>query len=272
VIALEDELDALFGGPAASFVAGRNALAKALKAEGRKEEALSVAKLERPTPVAWVVNQLHFGARELLEELRETGRRLKAAQESRAAGEEYAEERNAHRDALRRAADRAVTIGTERGVNVTPDLRRRITMNLELISAAPDVNPAPGRMAVELAPLGFDALSLDAPLAPPSRPTRAEAAEAALEAERLGPVKEALSAAEKEARRLLRDAELADAAVSRATRDVEDAERRLAETRGTLDAARERALAARQSADTAAREVEDARRALEGLSRATERR
>src|SRR5207247_2277640 len=123
------------------------------------------------TPTRWrtaarAVNQRHFEAPELIEALRRAGRALREAQESSAVPEEYSARQRAHQEALRAATDRAASLASERGPAPTADLKRRLDMNLKLLSAAEEVQPAPGRMVVELEPLGFDALSLTAPLAP----------------------------------------------------------------------------------------------------------
>jgi hypothetical protein len=53
-----DQIDALYALPASEFVAARNALAKRLKAEKRKDEAAEVSALRKPTVVAWALNQV----------------------------------------------------------------------------------------------------------------------------------------------------------------------------------------------------------------------
>ena len=55
---LDDRLDALYAGPPGEFIATRNALAKALKADGQDEEAARVAALRRPTKLAAELNRL----------------------------------------------------------------------------------------------------------------------------------------------------------------------------------------------------------------------
>ena len=53
-----EEADRLYGLPLAEFVPERTALAKALRAEGRREEAAEAAKLPKPSVAAWAVNQV----------------------------------------------------------------------------------------------------------------------------------------------------------------------------------------------------------------------
>jgi 2-oxoglutarate dehydrogenase E2 component (dihydrolipoamide succinyltransferase) len=54
------ELDAavaeLYGGPPAAFVAERTALVRALRAEGRRDEAATVKSLRKPKTVAWALD------------------------------------------------------------------------------------------------------------------------------------------------------------------------------------------------------------------------
>jgi hypothetical protein len=52
------EVDELFTMAPAEFVAARNALAKALKADGHRDEAVAVAALRRPTVPDWALNSV----------------------------------------------------------------------------------------------------------------------------------------------------------------------------------------------------------------------
>ena len=57
----------LYGLPLEDFIAERGATAKALRKDGDKESAAAVAKLPKPSQVAWVANQLgRAGAGDLL--------------------------------------------------------------------------------------------------------------------------------------------------------------------------------------------------------------
>jgi hypothetical protein len=55
---VDDAADQLYGLPLAEFVGQRAALAKRLRAEGRRDEAAVVAKLPKPTVAAWAANQV----------------------------------------------------------------------------------------------------------------------------------------------------------------------------------------------------------------------
>src|SRR5687767_1069156 len=54
----DDPVDELYCLPLDRFVPERNALAKALRASGEREEAARIAKLPRPSIAAWAVNQV----------------------------------------------------------------------------------------------------------------------------------------------------------------------------------------------------------------------
>jgi len=57
-IDLDTALDELYATPPEGFTAARNAVAKALRAEKRRDEAESVAKLRKPGRLVWALNQL----------------------------------------------------------------------------------------------------------------------------------------------------------------------------------------------------------------------
>lgn len=80
------QVDDLYGLAPDRFVPERAALAKALRAEGRRDEAAAVAKLRRPSAAAWVVNQLVRGSADGVAELFAAGDALRAAQSALLAG------------------------------------------------------------------------------------------------------------------------------------------------------------------------------------------
>jgi hypothetical protein len=55
--AAEQRLDELYREHPESFVAGRDRLAKDLRAAGERDEADRVGKLRRPTVAAWLINR-----------------------------------------------------------------------------------------------------------------------------------------------------------------------------------------------------------------------
>ena len=77
----------LYGLPLERFTPERNALAKQLRAERRREEAAEVAALRKPTVEAWAVNQLVRTQRRELDALFDAGERLAQTQADLLAGQ-----------------------------------------------------------------------------------------------------------------------------------------------------------------------------------------
>lgn len=259
--ALEAELDRLYQCPPAAFVAERNKLAAELKKSGDRAAADAVSGLQRPSPVAWIVNQLHFRAQGTLSALRESGASLRRAQES-PGEDDYATRNREHQEALRTAVDRALAIATEAGVGNAANLKRRVEMTLTLLSASDEVEPRPGRMTAELEPVGFDAFTTVAAPAP-RKEKPGKSLEDPAHAKKMEAVQEALAAADREFRRLEREAERADARYERAVRDADEADRRARETREACAVAKQSADEAKAQRDAARQALDEARRALD---------
>ena len=73
-------VDQLYDLPPGEFTAARNALAKALRAEGQRDDADHVAKLRRPTIAAWAINQAVRHHRDLVDALVDAGAQVGRAQ------------------------------------------------------------------------------------------------------------------------------------------------------------------------------------------------
>jgi hypothetical protein len=253
-VELGAELDRLYQAPLADFVTQRNQLARALKQAGAKAEAERVNKLVRPSPVAWVVNQVHFRQGDALNALVESGAALKRAQEELAATDEFADCKSAHQQALRIATEAAVTIAEGSGMAMNAGLRRRLELALSVLSASMGTGlTPPGRMSAEPEPAGFDAFSTsEASLTarPPSRvapdagATQAKAKQDALEAART-----AFAAIEQELARLEEDARAAHERYEAAAQEAAEAEKRADAARRVRDEARRESEAAKTKAD-----------------------
>lgn len=76
---MAETLDDLYGVPLDDFVARRDALARALRSEGKGDEAREAKALRKPTVAAWAVNALARREREGVNELLGAGERLRAA-------------------------------------------------------------------------------------------------------------------------------------------------------------------------------------------------
>jgi hypothetical protein len=129
------DVDSLFAVPLGGFVEERRRVARALKAEGRRDEAKRVEKLARPTVPAWVVNQLARQQAPLVKHLVEATDRLRAAQDGTLAGREdggrgYAQALAAHREALKALRVAAERILRAAGHADNPHLTERVMRNL----------------------------------------------------------------------------------------------------------------------------------------------
>jgi hypothetical protein len=79
-VATDDRLDDLYREPPDRFVAGRNALAKELRAGGHRDEAERVKALRRPSAAAWLINRVAFDSPEAKRDAANLRRKLKAAE------------------------------------------------------------------------------------------------------------------------------------------------------------------------------------------------
>ena len=100
---MADDADRLYGLALHEFVPERDALAKALRADGRREEAEAVRALRKPTTAAWAVNQVVRTQRKGVRELLAAGDALRRAQAALLRGKGKGRGRA---DKLRQATDR----------------------------------------------------------------------------------------------------------------------------------------------------------------------
>lgn len=77
---VSDTLDELYREHPDEFVAGRNRLAKELRAEGEREQAEDVRRLRRPTAAAWLLNRVALSSADRLEQFAAAVEELEAAQ------------------------------------------------------------------------------------------------------------------------------------------------------------------------------------------------
>src|SRR5688572_10266105 len=82
VINLDRELDRLFQAPFAEFVGTRNGVATMLKKAGRVDESTRVRGLAKPSYTAWLVNQLYWNARDVLDAFLKASDRVRAAEQA----------------------------------------------------------------------------------------------------------------------------------------------------------------------------------------------
>jgi hypothetical protein len=268
---LDEELDRLYQLPLADFIGARNDLAKRLRADADRDGAERIKKLVKPSLTAWAFNQLHFQARPRLDALREAGDTLRAA---------LAKGTGAHRAAMkarREAIAELLTLAAEllegAGQTLTRVHRQRLSRTLEAFASG-HADAVPGRLAQDLEPPGFDAVSgLAASLA--QMPRRRPKLELVTEGAALGELAEVVDlAAERRSRAdKAREKKLADArgAVAATEEKLAELERRAAEASAAVADAERLEAEARAAAEDAARRGREARRAAEAASAAAKR-
>lgn len=156
---LDEEVDALYALRPGEFTTARDALAKRLRGEGRRDDAAAVKALTRPTVAAWAVNQLARGEPDWTQALATAGRRLEEAQAAllehgdRDAWREATAAQREAIDRLARLAERLVRV--ERG-SLKPALRDQIRETLQAATIDPGAREAvaAGRLTRELRPTG----------------------------------------------------------------------------------------------------------------------
>lgn len=230
---LEDALDRLFASPLESFTKERNALVKALRSEGRTEEADRIAGLKKPVLSAWVTNQLAHRHRDDVRTLVDLQESLGSA-----SAERMREGVTERRRLIAALTKKAQEILSDTGRTPTTTVLQRVSQNL-LDTSTPEERAAilQGRLSADLDGSGMGMWSMptvteEAPSKPTAREERARR-----EAERL---EEEARAAENEARELRYAARAAEARASEAKLAADAAQRRAERARARADAAMER--------------------------------
>jgi hypothetical protein len=272
----EAGVDELYGLDPNDFVAARNELVKRLKKAGDKALAAEVAKLKRPTPAAWAVNQLARLHRDEVEELVRLGEVLRDAQDRALAGDEPGDLRQAgraRRDALAKLVDRADRLLVERG-GTAGAYAGEVAATLEAASldAEAGATVLGGRLSAELAPpSGFGAFDLTAAPAPARPKPKAEPAPAPAEEPDTHAREEAEAAVAEAKQRWEEQTAKAKEAVEKVAvqrRTVREAEHEIADLEDRLTQAQRRLRAAAREAELA---EDAASRAEDTVARAAQR-
>jgi hypothetical protein len=270
----DTEAERLYGLEPEEFVAARDAVVKALRGGGRREEAAAIAKLRKPSVAAWVVNRLARDEAALVEALLDAGAKLRDVQLAGGSSSDLrtAVEAEARAlDALMRPAGR-IARGSGSGRDAALE-RARDTLHAAALD--PDLADEVRRGVVvrERQAIGF-------PLgaAVPQRSARATAKAPKGRAGRKAEPEPAPVRDEVAAKRLERAAaaaataaaklERAEQALGRASGELADARAELARARRAVKAAETRAEGAERAAAAAERARDAAReKADEALAR-----
>jgi len=263
----------LYGLPLEEFTPARDALAKELKAAGRKDEAAEVKSLRKPSVAAWALNLVARQHPDAIEGLRAAGTNLRAAQQEAMSGDagRLRDTGRALAEEVDRVAELAADVLRTAGRPVSPAQQEKIVSTLRTAAVDDEAGDALARgvLVEELESTGFSLLGAGAPGAParPAAKTPEKTSDdgggvktlpgAERPAKKPKPSKEALEAVEAARRELRRcDAE-ADMAATRARRRAVRAE-----------TAAKRAAEALREAEEARVEAEDATGVAEAARRA----
>jgi len=222
-VRLEDETDRLYGLPLNEFVAERNRLAKELRGAGEREQAEAVARLEKPTAVAWAVNQLRR------REERDVDRLLAVADDLRKAQAASRSDRVRELAATQHELVRGLAAAA-RELDVSEATLDKVGAALLNASSDPEARAAleQGRLVREPEPVGFAAFA-GTPVKAAATKKADRSAERRKDAEQARARREELAAARRE--------------VADRERAVRDAERALKAAERESERARERLLA-----------------------------
>jgi hypothetical protein len=161
--ALDSQIDELYKGPLESFTASRNALAKTLTGDAKKQ----VMTLAKPQVIPWLVNQTYWHARETYDELLSAGKKLRAAQVGGLQGRptDIRAASDHHERALSAVVKAAMKLAADGNVHAQSDALRRM---FEAVSTRVSLPMEHGRFVKSIAPAGFEALT-GLSIAPPLR-------------------------------------------------------------------------------------------------------
>jgi hypothetical protein len=254
-MALEDEIDRLYGLPLEEFTRERDLAARAARKAGRREEAGEIARLRKPPVAAWAINRLARDRRRDVDLLLDSGKRLLDAQRAALEGGGRKELDQA-RASLDKAVARLVSAGKvllEGRASEATLGKIDETLRLGAITTDGREQLARGTLTDTMQGTGWDLLEgLAAELQSPAASKRARARPKAKPSATARAELEAARAAVRTAGE--RRGEAADA--------VREAERGLATARRSLGAAEARLEDARRALAKADGEVEEAKRKL----------
>jgi hypothetical protein len=157
----DDAVDRLYGLPREDFIGERDALAKELRAGGRRDEATAVKALTKPTVAAWAANQAVRSQKGDARELWKAGDQLSAAHDAilagKGSGAKLREATERERAAVERLVDAARGLLSASGADLSEATIERVRETLHAGAIDPDAREevAGGRTARERAPQGL---------------------------------------------------------------------------------------------------------------------
>jgi hypothetical protein len=161
---LEPQIDELYKLPLDEFTKARNALAKTLSGNDKKD----VASLVKPSVAMWVVNQLYWQDQPTYKALIDASEKLREAHRAALTGRkaDTSKPDELHRATLEKASAKAAAIAEKLGVTPTDTVRDAVRRTL----AALPTDERPGRLTREPPAVGFSLLTGIKPRAIETRP------------------------------------------------------------------------------------------------------
>ena len=256
--------------PLEEFTPARDALAKELKAAGRKDEAAEVKSLRKPSVAAWALNRTAHDNPDAIDRLRGAGADLREAQQEAMSGDagRLRDTGRALAEEVDRVASLAADVLKAAGRPVTSAQQEKLTATLRTAAVDDEAGGvlARGVLVEELESTGFSLLgtvpgdghkTLPAAERPAKKPKAPKEALEAVEAARRE-LRRCDAEADMAATRARRRAERAETAAKRAAEAQREAEQARAEAEEATDAA----VAARRAAAEAADRLAAAEAAL----------
>ncbi|HEX6421599.1 MAG TPA: hypothetical protein VFZ77_24050 [Acidimicrobiales bacterium] len=271
-IDLDDRVAAVYGGPLGAFVAERDALARDLRAAGRRDDAAAVKALRKPRVVAWA---LDAGARADPGAIAGLAAAVEALRGAQTGGADLRAAIADLRAAEGPVVDAATRAARDHGQPVD---RTALASAVRAVVGDPQALAAlrTGRLVDVPAAGGLGVPPSGAPAAPATRSGTARAERPGGERRAAAPERDAarraVAAAERDARdaaeaagRAARAAEEAAETARRLREEADAAHRRADEAADAAERARQEATARAAARDAAEATLERARAALRGV-------
>lgn len=242
----EKDLDELFAAEPSDFVAARAALVKRLRQGGDREAAAEVAKLRKPTAVAWALNQLTRREGGQVDALLRTDERMRGLMQSGGRATELRAASAERKDIVRGLARVASAILAGAGHKATPSAGEKIFETLQAVATDPEAREAlrRGRLAGDVQPSGFGEDLVAGPASAAAGGAGSQAAGAteagddtARRAQRAQELRLLVAEARRTARRRAGEAQELRRAAERLARDAAEAERLARRARKDADRA-----------------------------------
>jgi len=169
-------LAGLFRVPPEQFTAARNRLVAELRRDGKAPAAAAIAKLPRPTPVVWAINQVAHQDRAVVDRLVTAADQLKRAQLGHASTDVPASAK-AYQEAVTTLVERSLAQLKEAGRATTAATRNRLTGTVMAAATDPALRESlrDGHLSREQVAAGFDVFADARPalrVVPPSPASR----------------------------------------------------------------------------------------------------